>query len=316
MEFFFCQLNFWFEIDQVLIGCNFKVILWISRWLWNGTHRYFLKAVSIDSTSISPWLARIFFIFESMSKTLLMYRQPVYHWKPGILWKWAESEGAFFGVHFLYEVLCGPWCANWADFCFNLFTIGWTFMWIHSMIPWWLLKPMAPWKRNFGSPDETLEAPTEHWKNFLNKHTQQWHGRTTVYQWLRASIDRVTTCPNVFSIHMSILSAVHRGFLVATLRGAAPSRQCEPHDCERAARRTLTSFGHKHWKTGRDGQGLCGRETFTRVTEPGIGLGEKNHKLPKFRFFPETLRCYFTVLPANHGHGSHRVSSIYIYIYI
>ncbi len=121
---------------------------------------------------------------ESPSK----YRQPVCHWKPRILWKWAESEGA-----------CFVWGAVWplmhqlSDFCYNLFAIEWSSMWSHSTIPWRQLKPMAPWERNFGSANKTLEAPTKHWKIFLNKHIQQWQGMTTVLQWLRASVDRVTT---------------------------------------------------------------------------------------------------------------------------
>jgi hypothetical protein len=61
-------------------------------------------------------------------------------------------------------VLRGPWCTNQAENGQDLFQIEWTSLLNHSTTTWMPFKSMAPSKRNFGSPNETLEVRTKHWK--------------------------------------------------------------------------------------------------------------------------------------------------------
>jgi hypothetical protein len=67
-------------------------------------------------------------------------------------------------VHLLCELLCVTRRTIWAQIGLVLFQIEWTFTWGHLTMPWMPLNSMAPCKRNFGSPNETLEVRTKHWK--------------------------------------------------------------------------------------------------------------------------------------------------------
>jgi hypothetical protein len=79
---------------------------------------------------------------------------------PKYFGKWRKQQG----VHFFCEVLCGPWCTNWAQSGLNLFRIELTSLGSHLTMPWTPLNTMASCKRNFGSSNETLEVQTKHWK--------------------------------------------------------------------------------------------------------------------------------------------------------
>jgi hypothetical protein len=82
---------------------------------------------------------------------------------PKYFGKWRKQ-----GVHFFCEVLCGPWCTDWAQSGLNFFRIELTSLGSHSTLPWTPLNTMAPCKRNFGSPNETLEDTVHHHKSGFN----------------------------------------------------------------------------------------------------------------------------------------------------